>query len=109
SIGTAATDVAAMEHGKVDAAVMADPSFTLVARRHPGVRVLPDMRTAAGVQEAFGTDTYPGSVLYSSGDWIRANRDTAMRLARVITRTLGWMHTHTPQEIAARTPIAFRG
>jgi NitT/TauT family transport system substrate-binding protein len=38
--------------------------------------VLADMRTAAGVKEAFGTDTYPGSVLYSSGDWIRANRDT---------------------------------
>jgi NitT/TauT family transport system substrate-binding protein len=108
SIGTAATAVAAMEHGKVDAAVMADPSFTLVARRNPAVRVLSDMRTAAGVKEAFGTDTYPASALYSTGDWIRANRDTAARLARVITRTLSWMHTHTPQEIAERVPKAFR-
>ena len=108
SIGTAATAVAAMEHGKVDAAVMADPSFTLVARRNPTVRVLSDMRTAAGVKEAFGTDTYPASVLYSTGDWVRANRDTAARLARVITRTLSWMHSHTPQEIAERVPTAFR-
>ena len=40
---------------------------------------------------------------------MRANRDTAARLARAITRTLTWMHTHTPQEIAAKTPKAFRG
>jgi NitT/TauT family transport system substrate-binding protein len=108
SIGTAATAVAAMEHGKVHAAVMADPSFTLVARRNPAVRVLADMRTAEGVKEAFGTDTYPASVLYSSGDWVRANRDTAERLARAITRTLAWMHSHTPQEIAGKVPKAFR-
>jgi NitT/TauT family transport system substrate-binding protein len=109
SIGAAATAVAAVEHGRVDAAVMADPSFTIVSRRNPAVRVLADMRTAAGVSEAFGTDAYPGSVLYSSGDWIRANRDTAARLARAIARTLGWMQAHSPQEIAAKTPRAFRG
>jgi NitT/TauT family transport system substrate-binding protein len=109
AIGNAGTAIAAIEHGKVDAGMMADPSFTLVHRRNPGVRVLADLRTAAGVKAAFGTDTYPGSVLYAKGDWIRANRDTAGRLARAITRTLTWMHTHTPQEIAQKTPKTFRG
>jgi NitT/TauT family transport system substrate-binding protein len=109
AIGNAATAIAAIEHGKVDAGMMADPSFTLVVKRNPGVRVLADLRTAAGVKEAFGTDSYPGAVLYSKGDWIRANRDTAARLARVITRTLAWMQTHTPQEIAEKTPKTFRG
>jgi NitT/TauT family transport system substrate-binding protein len=88
---------------------MADPSFTMVARRNPGVRVLADLRTAAGVKEAFGTETYPASVLYSSGEWVEANRDTAARLARAIVRTLSWIQTHTPEEIAAKTPKAFRG
>ncbi len=109
AIGNAATAIAAIEHGKVDAGMMADPSFTLVVKRNSGVRVLADLRTAAGVKEAFGTDSYPGAVLYSKGDWIRANRDTAARLARVITRTLAWMQTHTPQEIAEKTPKTFRG
>jgi len=109
SIGTAATAVAAMEYGKVDAGVMADPSFTMVAKRNPGVRVLADLRTLEGVKEAFGTDTYPASVLYSSADWVQANRDTAARLARAIVRTLDWMQTHTPEEIAAKAPKAFRG
>jgi sulfonate transport system substrate-binding protein len=109
SIGTAATAVAAMEYGKVDAAVMADPSFTMVARRNPRVRVLADLRTSAGVKEAFGTESYPASVLYSSGDWVRANRDTAARLARAIVRTLNWIQTHAPEEIAARMPKSFHG
>jgi NitT/TauT family transport system substrate-binding protein len=109
SIGTAATAVAAMEHGKVDAGVMADPSFTMVARRNPGVRVLADLRTPEGVKEAFGTDNYPASVLYSSGDWVRANGDTAAKLARAIVRTLRWMQAHSPEEIAAKAPKAFRG
>ena len=109
AIGSAATAIAAIEHGKVDVGMMADPAFTLVPRRNPGVRVLADLRTAAGVKEAFGTSTYPGAVLYAKGDWIRANRDTTERLARAITRTLAWMQTHTPQEIADKTPKMFRG
>jgi len=109
AIGSAATAVAAMEHGKVDAAMMADPAFTLVARRNPAVHVLADLRTAAGVTDAFGTSSYPGAVLYSSGDWIRGNRDTIARLARAIIRTLAWMQTHTPQEIADKMPKIFRG
>ena len=109
AIGNAATAIAAIEHGKVDAGMMADPAFTLVLRRNPGVRVLADLRHAEGVKAAFGSATYPGSVLYAKGDWIRANRDTALRLARAITRTLTWMQTHPPSEIAERTPATFRG
>jgi sulfonate transport system substrate-binding protein len=109
AIGSAATAIAAIEHGKVDAGMMADPAFALVARRNPGVRVLADLRTAEGVKAALGLSSYPASVLYSSGDWVRAHRDTAQRLARAITRTLAWMQSHRPQEIADRTPASFRG
>jgi NitT/TauT family transport system substrate-binding protein len=109
AIGSAATAIAALEHGKVDVGMVADPAFTLVHRRNPSVRVLADLRTADGVNAALGTHAYPASVLYAKGDWIRANRDTTERLARAITRTLAWMQTHTPQEIMARTPKSFRG
>jgi NitT/TauT family transport system substrate-binding protein len=109
AIGSAATAIAAIEHGKVDAGMMADPSFTLVARRNPAVRVLADLRTKAGVQEAFGASTYPASVLYAQTAWIDAHRDLAAKLARAITRTLAWMQTHTPQEIADKTPKPLRG
>lgn len=109
AIGSAATAIAAVEHGKVDAAWMADPAYTFVKRRNPGMRALADLRDRAGTLEAFGTSTYPGAVLYSSGDWLRANRATAGHLARAIVRTLDWMHAHSAEEIAGKTPAPLRG
>jgi sulfonate transport system substrate-binding protein len=109
AIGNAATAIAAIKHGKVDAGMMADPSYTLVTRRDPSVRVLADLRTAAGVKEAFGTDAYPGAVLYAQTDWIATHRNTTQRLARAIQRTLEWMQKNGAQAIGDRTPKTFRG
>jgi NitT/TauT family transport system substrate-binding protein len=109
AIGSAATAIAAIEHGKVDAGMMADPAFTLVRTRNPTVRVLADLRQAGGVKQAFGSDTYPASVLYARGEWIRAHRETARHLARAIVRTLEWMQKHSAEEIADKTPASFRG
>jgi NitT/TauT family transport system substrate-binding protein len=109
AIGSAATAIAAVERGKVDAGMLADPAFTLLSLRTRGVRVLADLRSADGVHDAFGTSTYPASVLYAPADWIQAHRDTTARLAKAMVSTLAWMHTHTPEEIARRTPKAFRG
>jgi len=109
SIGNAATAIAALERGKVDAGMMADPAFTMMRKRNPSARILVDMRTVEGVKAAFGTDTYLASVIYSKGEWIRANHETAARVARAITRTLEWMQRHSPEEIAQKTPATFRG
>src|SRR5204863_8881143 len=87
AIGTAATAVAAIEHGKVAAGMMADPAFTLVSRRNPGVELLADFRHVDGVKAALGTSTYPASVLYTKGEWLRSHRETARKLAVAITRT----------------------
>ena len=64
TIGGSATAIAAIERGRIDAGWMADPSFTLVKKRNPGVRVLADLRDERGTMAAFGTATYPGAVLY---------------------------------------------
>jgi len=108
-IGTAATAVAAIEHGKVAAGMMADPAFTLVSRRNSAVGVLADFRHVDGVKAALGTSTYPASVLYAKGDWLRSHRETARKLAVAITRTLVWMQSHTADQIAQKTPASFRG
>jgi sulfonate transport system substrate-binding protein len=109
AIGSAATAIAAVEHGKVDAAMMADPAFTFVSLRTHGLRVLADLRTADGVKQAFETATYPASVLYAPADWIQKNHDVAERLARAMVKTLAWMHSHSPEQIAEKTPKALRG
>jgi NitT/TauT family transport system substrate-binding protein len=109
AIGSAATAIAAIERGKVDAGMVADPAFTLITKRNPSLHVLADLRTAEGVKDAIGAGTYPASVLYAPRVYIDSHRDTIQRLARAMTRTLRWMHSHTPGEIARRAPQAFRG
>jgi NitT/TauT family transport system substrate-binding protein len=109
AIGGSASAVAAVERGRVDAGWMADPAFTLVQRRNPGVRVLADLRDQRGTQEAFGTARYPSAVLYAEGSWFRNNRETAARLSRAIVRTLQWMRDHSAEQIAQQTPPAIRG
>jgi NitT/TauT family transport system substrate-binding protein len=108
-IGTSATAVAAMEHSQVDAGILAEPARTEVERRAGGLTLLGDFASAAGIQSAFGTDSYPAGVLYASSDWLTANPETARHLARAIVRTLDWMHQHTARDIADRMPARFRG
>ena len=108
AIGGGATAVAALERGRVDAGWIGDPGLTILKRRNPGVRVLADLRDERGTHDAFGTSTYPSAVLYTNTTWLETNRVTAGRLARAIVRTLRWMHDHSDEEIAEKTPAALR-
>lgn len=108
-IGAAASAVAAMEQGKVDAAVMVDPAISVLQKRAGNVPILVDTRSGSGVQEAFGSTTYPASVLYAKQGWVDSNKDTVTKLVKAISRTVSWMLAHTPQEIADRMPKEFAG
>lgn len=108
-IGSSATAVAAIEHGEVDAGILAEPARTEIERRTGPLTLLADFTSAAGVQAALGHPSYPAGVLYASHDWLAAHPDTAARLARAIVRTLDWMQQHSAQEIAQKMPPRFRG
>jgi sulfonate transport system substrate-binding protein len=109
AIGSGASSLAAIESGRIDAAWIGDPAFTLVRKRNPAIHVLADLRTEEGTRKAFGVGMYASAVLYTSGAWLNAHRDTAARLARAMVKTLGWMGSHTEQEIADRVPKRLRG
>ena len=47
-VGLGATAVAAMQQGQIDAAVMLDPSVTVLQGNYPDLRILSDTRTAEG-------------------------------------------------------------
>jgi NitT/TauT family transport system substrate-binding protein len=108
ALGGGRSRVAAVEHNKIDAAVVFEPAITLLERRAPGIRVLVDTRTAAGVQAVFGTEHYPSAVLYATGEWLRTNADRARRLAHSIRTTLRWIAQHPAKDIAEQMPDAFR-
>ena len=108
-IGLAATAVAAMEHGKVNAAVMLEPALSQLQKRTRGIRFLVDTRTPEGVTEVFGIKDYPAMALYARSTWLAENKETARGLATAVTRALQWARQHEAAEIAERMPAEYIG
>jgi NitT/TauT family transport system substrate-binding protein len=102
-IGLDATAVAAMEQGTVDAAVMLDPTPTLLQGKFSALKILSDTRTQADTVSVFGGE-YPGGALYTRGDWIAKHEKETQALTNAILATLKWIHSHTPEEIMAKMP-----
>ena len=93
-IGLAATAVAAMEQGSVDAAVMLDPAITQLQGRNKDLKILSDTRTQKDTLDVFGGE-YPGGALYTKSDWIAAHPKETQALTNAIVATLKWIHSHT--------------
>jgi len=102
-IGLDATAVAAMEQGTVDAAVMLDPTPTLLRAKFSALKILSDTRTQADTLSVFGGE-YPGGALYTRSDWIARHEKETQALTNAILATLKWIHSHTPEEIMAKMP-----
>jgi NitT/TauT family transport system substrate-binding protein len=109
AIGADATAVAAMEQGQVDAAVMLDPAFSQLEARADAVEILADTRTEEGVQEVYGTTTYPAAVLYATQEWIDDNQETANALADSILCALEFISENDAEQIASEMPPRFAG
>jgi NitT/TauT family transport system substrate-binding protein len=102
-VGLGATAVAAMEQGQIDAAVMLDPSVTVLQGSHPDLRILSDTRTQKDTLETFGGE-YPGGALYSTAAWVAGHEKETQALTNAILSTLAWIHSHSPEEVMAKMP-----
>ncbi|MEN3290085.1 MAG: sulfonate transport system substrate-binding protein [Bradyrhizobium sp.] len=102
-VGLGATAVAAMEQGQIDAAVMLDPSVTVLQGSHPDLKILSDTRTQKDTLDVFGGE-YPGGALYATTAWVAAHEQEAQALTNAILATLAWIHSHTPEEVMAKMP-----
>ena len=102
-VGLGATAVAAMEQGEIDAAVMLDPSVTVLQGKYKDLKILSDTRTQKDTQAVFGGD-YPGGALYTKADWIEKHPKEVQGLTNAMVNTLTWIHSHTPEEIMAKMP-----
>jgi NitT/TauT family transport system substrate-binding protein len=102
-VGLGATAVAAMEQGQIDAAVMLEPSITVLQGGHPDLRILSDTRTQKDTLAIFGGE-YPGGALYSTAAWVASHEKDVQGLTNAILNTLAWIHSHSPEEIMARMP-----
>jgi len=102
-VGLGATAVAAMEQGQIDAAVMLDPSVTVLANKYKDLKILSDTRTQKDTQAVFGGD-YPGGALYTKADWIAKHPKETQALTTAMVSTLKWIHSHSAEDIMAKMP-----
>lgn len=84
-----------------------DPTIAAVVDQGIG-KVLIDMRTEEGTRAAHG-GLYPAASLYMNCDYVEQNPETVQKLADAFVKTLGWISTHSPAEIAAEMPADYAG
>ncbi|MCW7945969.1 nitrate ABC transporter substrate-binding protein [Streptomyces hygroscopicus] len=105
AVGAGPTFVSALEKGSIDGGMTTDPTVATVIQKDLG-KVLVDMRTPQGSQEALG-GPYPSSSLYMQTDWVESHKGTVQKLANAFVKTLKWMSSHTANEIAEKMPADY--
>ncbi|RCH65288.1 ABC transporter substrate-binding protein [Streptomyces sp. SDr-06] len=105
AVGAGQTFVAALKQGSIQGGMTTDPTVATLLDQKLG-KVLVDMRTPEGSQQALG-GPYPSSSLYMSTEWVNGHRQTVQKLVNALVKTLRWMSTHSAEEIAAKMPADY--
>ncbi|MFJ8201459.1 ABC transporter substrate-binding protein [Streptomyces sp. NPDC096152] len=105
AVGAGPTFISALQKGAIDGGMTTDPTVATILDKKAG-KVLVDMRTPEGSQQALG-GPYPSSSLYMQTDWVNSHKDTVQKLANAFVKTLTWMSTHSASEIAAKMPADY--
>jgi NitT/TauT family transport system substrate-binding protein len=104
AIGVAAGAIAAMEQGKVDAAMMTNLGLSTLRLRHAGLKVLADLRTPEGALDYLGSAEYPTLCLVARKTWLEGHREQARLIAEAFLEANRWMASHTAQEVREALP-----
>lgn len=104
-VGMAASALAALRSGQVDAMSNTDPVMTMLEQKGD-VRVISDTRTLKGTAEVFG-GPMPAACLYAPLEFVRKNPNTCQALANAIVRGLKWLQTAGPGDIIKTVPESY--
>ena len=99
AIGVGPSALAAIESGKVDAAVVLASTLAPLRARHPETVTLAETFTPAGNRKVFGTDGYPSMSLLGREDWLKANPEKAKKLVRALRKAVGWLRANSPETV----------
>ncbi|MEU0244112.1 ABC transporter substrate-binding protein [Streptomyces sp. NPDC006235] len=105
AVGAGPTFISALQKGSIDGGMTTDPTVAQVLDKKAG-KILLDMRTPQGSQEALG-GPYPSSSLYMQTDWVNSHKATVQKLVNAFVKTLTWMSTHSASQIAAKMPADY--
>lgn len=110
AVGAGQTFISSLEQGGdkgIDAGMTTDPTIAQITKTGLG-KVLLDMRTTEGTQKALG-GLYPASSLYLSCDYVQKNPQKVQKLANAFVKTLNFISSSTPEQVAAKMPSDFKG
>jgi NitT/TauT family transport system substrate-binding protein len=105
AVGAGPTFISALQKGSIDGGMTTDPTVAQILDKKAG-RILLDMRTPQGSQEALG-GPYPSSSLYMQTDWVNSHKATVQKLVNAFVKTLTWMSTHSASQIADKMPADY--
>jgi NitT/TauT family transport system substrate-binding protein len=89
-LGPSVTSFQSLERGRVDVLLAQGIGISLLARRHPDLRILFDTRTPALTRAALGAEKVPESVLIAQENWLNSNPDTARPSVPISMRQFSW-------------------
>mgnify|MGYP000185613728 CR=1 FL=1 len=101
-VGSAASAVAAMRNGGIDALSHLEPVITML-ERSGDIRIVVDTRSEEGTNALFG-GANPAAVVYLRQAFIEKNPRTVQALTNAFYAALQWMKTASSEEIAATVP-----
>jgi NitT/TauT family transport system substrate-binding protein len=101
-VGSGASAVAAMKKGEIDVISHLDPVISKL-EADGDIQVLIDTRTEAGTRALFGGSN-PAATLYTKKAFIDANPVTTQRLVNAFVKSLKWLQTAKPEDVANLVP-----
>ena len=99
--------IAAMKQGTIDVGITTQPTVLRMQKTGDG-QLLVDLSKPETTRAALGGD-YPFISLYARADYIAANKGVVQRVVNAYVKTLKWVATHTPTEIAEKLPADYYG
>src|SRR5579871_796374 len=105
-VGTAATAVAAMKSGQIDAISNVEPVMTRL-EQDGVVKIIADTRTMSGTERVFG-GPMPAACLYAPAEFISKNPGTVQALTNAIVRADHWIQKAGPQDILKTVPESYQ-
>jgi NitT/TauT family transport system substrate-binding protein len=105
AVGAGDTFIAAIKQGTIDAGMTTEPTISRLLKTGDA-KVLIDLRTPETTRAALGGD-YPFISIYMRSDWVASHKPQVQRVVNAYVKTLKWIATHTPQEIADKLPADY--
>ena len=105
AVGSGDTFIAAIKQGTIEAGMTTEPTISRLLKTGDA-KVLIDLRTPEATRAALGGD-YPFISIYMRSDWVANHKPQVQRVVNAYVKTLKWIATHTPQEIADKLPADY--